>query len=689
MHTCAFNLLKLTVLLSQDTMVHPLDPITETEARQAVTAVKNAYPGTDIHFKSIQIDEPPKSKLLPFLNAEGSHAPLPPPPRIAYAIYYRLADKLAEQAWIDLESGSVTRTMLLPSGSHPGIDEDEALLIEPLMLADPEVQAALDRLGLTQEERKCVAGDGWMYGCDSYDMQPRYINFLMYMRDPKTNHPDSLVYARPLPFVPVYDVLDKSFVRIDWCATGGDEDDRYDTINYDTRPGNPICEDFIDGEIMPELRPETKLRTDLKPYNVIQPDGPSFELEGNLIKWQKWQFRVGITPREGLVLHDVKFDGRRTFYRLSVSEMTVPYGDPRPPLCRKQAFDLGEVGAAYCANSLELGCDCLGTIKYFDANLVRSDGSVNVKKNIVCMHEQDDGILFKHTNYRTNNARVARRRVLVLQTILTVLNYEYIFAWHLDQAANIELEIRATGIVSTNYIDPGKTSKWGTIVAPSVLAGYHQHIFSVRMDPALDGQNNSVAVHEAKLDVLDKKNEFGTGFHKTTEYVETSSAFDCDQPKGRYVGIYNENKINPVSKKPIGYKLNAYPSALLLAPQGTIARNRAQFATHHFWVTKYRDGEVFGGGIWPNQACRETGGVQDMVDRREPVRNEDVVLWHSFGLTHMTRVEDWPVMPLEKVKIGLHPTGFFTENPAMDQPQSVQSFNRSVEIVKTKCCNKM
>ena len=41
------------------------------------------------------------------------------------------------------------------------------------------------------------------------------------------------------------------------------------------------------------------LRTDLKPLEISQPDGPSFTVEGNLVRWQKWQFRVGFTPREG------------------------------------------------------------------------------------------------------------------------------------------------------------------------------------------------------------------------------------------------------------------------------------------------------------------------------------------------------------------------------------------------------
>lgn len=366
--------------------------------------------------------------------------------------------------------------------------------------------------------------------------------------------------------------------------------------------------------------------------------------------------------------------------------MAVPYGDPRPPLHRKMAFDFGDCGGGKCANELSLGCDCLGTIKYFSGNIVDHQGKPFIKKNVICMHEQDDGIAWKHTNWRTLNPVITRRRILVLQTILTVGNYEYIFAWHLDQSAGIKLEIRATGIVSTQYIDPGKTSKWGTVVSTSTLATSHQHIFSVRMDPAVDGHKNTVAYCDTKVVPWDDLNPKGTGFHNHTNYIDKSSSFDADVSVNRYVKIVNENIKNPISGNYVGYKLHAAPTALLLAQPGSIARNRAAFATKHFWITKYKDNELYAGGVWTNQSSLEIGGVQDAIDRKENVRNEDVVLWHSFGLTHHPRVEDFPIMPVEMMSIMLTPNDFFTRNPSIDVPPSTQKFNRSVEIMECRSC---
>jgi primary-amine oxidase len=305
----------------------------------------------------------------------------------------------------------------------------------------------------------------------------------------------------------VLDTYKKEIVRVDRLATGGKEDG----LGYGTHKKN-VLDHCRPAEYTPELlaRP---LRTDLKPLNVIQPEGPSFQVSNNLIEWQKWRFRLGFNPREGATLHDVRYEGRSVLYRLSLSEMTVPYGDPRPPFHRKQAFDFGDAGAGRAANNLSLGCDCLGVIKYLDAVMIEPDGKASVSRNVVCLHEQDNGIGWKHTNYMTRRAVVSRSRELVVQFIITLANYEYIFAYKLDQAGGITIETRATGIVSVVNIDPGKTSPWGNVVSPGALAQNHQHLFCLRIDPAIDGYANTVLTEESlPMPISRELNPFGNAY---------------------------------------------------------------------------------------------------------------------------------------------------------------------------------
>ena len=145
-------------------------------------------------------------------------------------------------------------------------------------------------------------------------------------------------------------------------------------------------------------------RTDIKPLDITQPDGPGFALSGKALSWQNWKLVVGFNAREGLTMHDVRYTDKGTdrpiLYRGSLTEMVVPYGDPRPTQVRKNAFDVGEYGMGICANSLRLGCDCVGHIEYLNGDLCDSRGGALTIENAICIHEEDFGILWKHTDRR-------------------------------------------------------------------------------------------------------------------------------------------------------------------------------------------------------------------------------------------------------------------------------------------------
>lgn len=358
---------------------------------------------------------------------------------------------------------------------------DEFQRCEDLILNSPvfnEAMAAFalpDGFGLVEP---------WPYGAAA-DEHPRRMQGLVYAKDLSAANDDANHYAFPIPIMPVIDWVSGDVVGIDRLATGGAGDG---LGPQPVPPGAPVrlFPRPVPSEYVPELigRP---LRGDLKPLDVVQPEGASFAVAPDgLVEWQRWRFRVGFTPRGSAVLHDVCYDGRPVAYRLNYSEMTVPYADPRPPYQRKQAFDFGDGGVGRLANSLELGCDCLDAIHYLDALLAGPDGTPADARSVVCLHEQDASVLWKHTNYRTDRAVMTRARELVVQFVATMANYEYILAFKLDLAGALTLETHATGIVSVVAIDDGKRSDYGNVIAPGVLAQIHQHIFAVRVDPAID-----------------------------------------------------------------------------------------------------------------------------------------------------------------------------------------------------------
>ena len=145
-----------------------------------------------------------------------------------------------------------------------------------------------------------------------------------------------------------------------------------------------------------------------KPVEITQPEGVSFTLDGHALTWQNWSLRLGFNHREGLVLHTLGFAGRSVAHRISLAEMVVPYRDPSPDHYRRTAYDIGEWGLGFMTQSLELGCDCLGEIRYVDASLHDTAGEPYTIANAVCIHEEDDGVLWKHVDHQRAPRSAAR-----------------------------------------------------------------------------------------------------------------------------------------------------------------------------------------------------------------------------------------------------------------------------------------
>jgi primary-amine oxidase len=334
-----------------------------------------------------------------------------------------------------------------------------------------------------------------------------------------------------------------------------------------------------------------------------------------------------------------------------------------------------------CANSLELGCDCVGVIRYFDAHLTDSRGGPLTVKNAICMHEEDYGILWKHTDRRLpDNPQVRRSRRLVISSVSTVENYEYGFFWYLYQDGTIEFEVKLTGILSLGAARPGEAPPHGNLVAPQVYAPNHQHFFNMRLDFDLDGAENSVYQVDIVPDPLDEQNPFENAFRAqaTLLTTELSAQAHLNLETARTWKVVNPSVRNAVGE-PVGYKLLPGDNSFPFASPNAWWRKRAGFVDHHVWVTPYQPDEQYGAGNYPNQS-RGGDGLKRWTAADRPIDNTDVVLWYTMGATHIPRPEDYPVMPTMYVGFTLKPNGFFTENPANDVPPSA-SHNGAVH-----CC---
>jgi primary-amine oxidase len=643
---------------SQQTIHHPLEPLTATEVQLAVSLLKDSGKVTrTTRFVSVSLKEPDKESVQRFTGTEPSR-------REAFAVLFDNGSNSCYETSVSLTDRKVLSWKHVP-GVQPTMTMDEQIECEQAVLASPAFKAALKQhYGI--DDTSLVMVDIWSAG---YYGQPeertqRLARPLCFLRgDPTDNG-----YAKPLEGLrPVVDLNRMQVLRVE---------------DYGRWPLPPEQNNYAAAR-------QTQFRKGLAPLEITQPQGPSFQVDGYQVRWQNWNFVIGFNAREGLTLHDVCYEDRgkkrSVLYRASLSEMVVPYGDPAQQQARKNAFDAGEYGLGMCANSLELGCDCLGLIRYFDGQLCTSRGDLLTIKNAVCMHEEDYGILWKHTDRRLPTPEVRRSRRLVVSSIATVENYEYGFFWYLYQDGTIQFEVKLTGILSLGALAPGAKSDYGVLVAPQVYAPNHQHFFNVRLDLDVDGPRNSVYQVDVEADPVGPDNPYENAFSAKAKPLSTEKQARArlNLETARAWKIANPSVLNAVGE-PVAYKFLAGDNCVPFASQNAWWRKRAGFVNHHVWVTPYRVEERHAAGDYPNQS-QGGDGLPRWTEQDRPIADTDVVLWYTFGHTHLPRPEDYPVMPVAYIGFTLKPYGFFDENPAKDLPPSAKKMGEGGG--KGSCCH--
>ncbi|XP_027360405.1 uncharacterized protein LOC113868749 isoform X3 [Abrus precatorius] len=626
---------------------HPLDPLSAAEISVAVATVRAAGATPEVRdsmrFVEVVLEEPDKQvvaladayffppfqpSLLPRTKG-GPVIPTKLPLRTARLVVYNKRSNETSIWIVELREvhaatrgghhrGKVISSKVVPN-IQPPMDAVEYAECEAVVKDFPPFREAMKRRGI--EDMDLVMVDAWCAGYHGEADAPsrRLAKPLIFCRT-ESDCPMENGYARPVEGIHIL-VDMQNMVILEF------EDRKLIPLP----PADPL-RNYTSGETRGGVD-----RSDVKSLQIIQPEGPSFRVNGHFIQWQKWNFRIGFTSREGLVIYSVAYiDGSRgrrpVAHRLSFVEMVVPYGDPNDPHYRKNAFDAGEDGL-------------------------------------------DHGILWKHQDWRTGLAEVRRSRRLTVSFICTVANYEYGFFWHFYQDGKIEAEVKLTGILSLGALQPGETRKYGTTIAPGLYAPVHQHFFVARMDMAVDCKPgeafNQVVEVDVKVEDPGKDNVHNNAFYAEEKVLksELEAMRDCNPLSARHWIVRNTRTVNRTGQL-TGYKLVPGSNCLPLAGSEAKFLRRAAFLKHNLWVTPYAPDEMHPGGEFPNQNPRVGEGLATWVQQNRSLEEADIVLWYVFGVTYIPRLEDWPVMPVERIGFMLMPHGFFNCSPAIDVPPS-------------------
>jgi primary-amine oxidase len=623
-------------------VTHPLDPADGAEflAGRQILADSGLL-GDTVRFAYYGLEEPPKDEVLA-APQDGR------PGRRLRAFLIDVATGVSADAVVSLDENRVVshRVTDPPSEGQMPIFSEEFGVVDAVVHADPGWQAAMARRGLTDLTKIRALPQTAGKFDEGEDERRRFVRVLAFRQEREHDY----VWAHPVDGVVAYvDLIERKVFKI---------------VDEFERPVPDESGDYDD----PAVR--GPLREGLRPIEITQPEGPSFTLDGHRLSWQGWSMRVGFDAREGLTLHQISLDDgdetRPLIYRASIPELVVPYGDPRFRYWQTY-FDCGEYLLGKWTNSLELGCDCLGEIAYLDATVPDDFGAPQVIRNAVCIHEEDFGILWKHTDIFNGSAQTRRQRRLVVSSWATVGNYDYGFYWYFYLDGTIEHEVKMSGALFTAAY-PGGDHPHSTEVAPGLGGPVHQHLFSARLDMTVDGLANAVEEVDLTGPPAGPDNPYGNAITRTTTRLrsEAGAVRRCDSTRARTWRVVSTERVNRYGR-PTAYTLYPEGAPVLLADPSSSVHARASFAAHHLWVTRYDPAQRYPAGDFVNQNPGGAG-LPAFVAADRDIDGTDIVLWHTFGPTHLPRPEDWPVMPVARSGFTLKPTGFFDRNPALGVP---------------------
>ncbi len=634
----------LTLLLApsasaQDTYTpqHPLDALTSEELASAKTLLTT---GGNINasseFANLTLDEPEKSDVLNW--REGG-----PIPRAAFAVI-RQSNETYE-AHIDLAHKKVLSFEKQIGVEAPVLDKEWRAARDALM-RDPRFINAMHERGYSDlKDVFCTPNPAGYFAEPAYEGR-RIFRIPCFDRANKL-HP---LIARPIEGV--HGIVDAETLEV---------------LEITFSPAVALQDPpLLYGAAI--AKPEAPQN----PVIIDAPQGPNIRVRNNLeVEWARWRFHIRGDRRAGVILSLINFvDGktpRPIAYQMNVSEMFVPYMDPDPAWAARTFLDAGEFGLGYLMSSLEPGIDCPDMALFVDLTLPSDTGDAYTMPRGICLFERPTGDpAWRH--YFSGQKKVSGipQVELVARSVATVGNYDYLIDYIFTPQGAITLRVGATGydaIKSSAAASMGDPSaqhdtRYGSLVAPYTIAPFHDHYINFRLDLDVDGASNT-ALRDQYLPTAASPPRKSLWTLKTEALPkETAIRSHAD-----VIRIANPNTQNSLKQNP-SYLVSSHHQATSILSEDDWAQKRAAFSAATMWITKYNAAERWAAGDYPNQS-RKNLGLPDYIANSEPITNADLVLWYTMGFRHITRPEDFPILPTLWHEVTLRPAFFFDMDPSM------------------------
>ncbi len=654
MNTLMLGVVPLAVLLLNAPAVvaeatHPLDPLSRQEIKDTRKILSDrGLVDRKTRFEQITLHEPPKAFVKDFEPGDAI-------PRSAFTVLKKNSE--VYEAVVSLSHRKVESFTRVPGVQTAFLDTDYEV-VDRLTAENEALIDELAKLGITDPSKVfCDTNSVGYFGFPEQEGK-RLARAICYVKEAdSTNY-----YARPIESVSVLvDLNAKEVVEV--------------TV-LDPVPISPRTRNLSPAAI-------GDLRDRLKPVLLEQPQGVNFILDGHVVQWQKWRFHVRFDKRVGVIVSDVSYqdgeESRSVMYQSFVSEIAVPYMDPTEGWFFKSFFDEGTFQIGYLTYPLQVGTDVPDSAVLFDALVPDDRGRVFRLNNAYAIFERNLGNpMWRHFDENVEELQSRPLVELVLRSITTIGNYDYILDWVFTQDGRMRMAVGATGILAPKGVrsravdddedddDSADDRAYGELVDELIAAPNHDHYFVYRLDLDIDGEENSFS-----KDRLRRRQEMEYPFRsywdleRTLAHREADAKLNVMPSDPALWRIFNPNEKRRLGHHP-GYVLRPTGSAVYsLLAANDFVQGRMGFTNHNLWVTPQRRRELYAAGDYPNQSRPGEGLPKWTADNRSIV-NRDIVLWYTLGIHHAPSVEEWPVMSVVWHSFELKPYNFFDENPALD-----------------------
>ncbi|XP_062377304.1 amiloride-sensitive amine oxidase [copper-containing] [Sardina pilchardus] len=414
---------------------------------------------------------------------------------------------------------------------------------------------------------------------------------------------------------------------------------------------------------------------------LVEPQGPRYHVDGNFVEYAGWSFAFRVRSSAGLQIFDLRFNGERVAYEVSLQEAIAFYSGDTPAAMQTKYID---AGWAMGTSDYELapGIDCPEIATFRDMyHYYDTDKPVRYR-NALCIFEMTTAMpLRRHFNADFkggyNFFAGLENHVLVLRTTSTVYNYDYIWDFHFYQNGVMEARVSATGYIHATFFTPNGLN-YGTKVYSYVLGNLHTHLIHYKVDLDVAGRENSFESMELKF--VNVSNPWSPGhtiqqslLAKTQHETERSAAFRFGKKFPRYLHFYNPTQENRWGHKK-GYRIQFNSHAHSVLPKGWQEENGISWARYPLAVTRHKDSEATSSSMYTqNNPWEPLVSFEDYIRNNENITQQDLVAWVTVGFLHVPHSEDIPntATPGNAVGFFLRPFNFFDEDPSLSSHSTI------------------